>query len=271
MMEFSTHPRAAIRQARPASLMPSIALSLAVHAGALAIAPRIGAQMIEPVIDAPVIALRFIEPLAPPAPAVAVPHRPEHVRPVPQPIKAVQVPARPREQQAAPPPAAIVPVPPVPIEHADDSVLRSAPVIDTHPAAPAIVAIAEEVSPVPAEKPREVIAAVPKPSSESTKVAALGDSRVKLPHSNVAYLDNPPPAYPPAARRMRLEGLAVVRALISAEGKVEMMKLEKTSGSDLLDDAAQRAVKSWRFVPARLGTETVTHWVDIPIQFRLSD
>ncbi len=250
--------------------MPAIALSLAVHAGALVIVPHIGAQMIEPIIDAPVIALRFIEPVAPPAPAVAVPHRPEHVHPDPQPIKAVQVPARPREQQA-PPPAAIVPVPPAPIEHAGDPVIRSAPVIDTPPAAPSIVAIAEEVAPVPAEKPREVIAAVTKPSSESAQVAALGDSRVKLPHYNVAYLNNPPPAYPPAARRMRLEGLAVVRALISIEGKVETMKLEKTSGSDLLDDAAQRAVKSWRFVPARLGAETVAHWVDIPIQFRLSD
>ena len=249
--------------------MPAIALSLAVHAGALAIVPRIGAQMIETVIDAPVIALRFIEPLAPPAPAVAVPHRPEHVHPVPQPIKAVQVPARPREQMA--PPAATVPVPPAPIEHAGDPVLRSAPIIDTPPGAPPTVSIAEEVAPVPAEKPREVVAAVTKPGSESTQVAALGDSRVKLPHYNVAYLNNPPPAYPPAARRMRLEGLAVVRALINADGKVETLKLEKTSGSDLLDDAAQRAVKSWRFVPARLGTETVTHWVDIPIQFRLSD
>ncbi|MFM9886345.1 MAG: energy transducer TonB [Burkholderiales bacterium] len=249
--------------------MPAIALSLAVHAGALAIAPRIGAQMIEPVVDAPVIALRFIEPIAPPAPVVEVPLRTEHVRPEPQPIKGVQVPARPREQPSQP--VAAVAVTPTPSEHADDPVLRSAPVTEAPPAAVPMVAIADEVAPIPAEKPREVIAAGTKASSEATQVAVQGDSRVKLPHYNVAYLNNPPPAYPAAARRMRLEGLAVVRALISVEGKVETMKLEKTSGSDLLDDAAQRAVKSWRFVPARLGTETVAHWVDIPIQFRLSD
>ncbi len=149
--------------------------------------------------------------------------------------------------------------------------IRAAPTIDTPPVAPPIAVTAEEVAPVPAEKPREVMAAATKPSNESTHVAALGDSRVKLPHYNVAYLNNPPPTYPAAARRMRLEGLAVVRALINVDGNVETLKLEKTSGSDLLDDAAQRAVKSWRFVPARLGTETVAHWVDIPIQFRLSD
>ncbi|MFM9885616.1 MAG: energy transducer TonB [Burkholderiales bacterium] len=245
--------------------MPAIALSLAVHAGALAIAPRIGAQMIEPVVDAPAIALRFIAPIAPPPPAVEAPRRAENVLPVPQPIK--QMPVRLRAQQS--PPA--VPVPPAQIEHADEPVLHPTPFIERPPAAAPIVAIAEEVAPMPAEKPREVTAAVTKTSSEATQVAALGDSRVKPPHYNVAYLNNPPPASPAAARRMRLEGLAVVRALISVEGRVETMKLEKTSGSDLLDDAAQRAVKSWRFVPARLGAETVAHWVDIPIQFRLSD
>ena len=268
-MELSSNTRAGLRPARAASILPAIAVSLAIHAGAFAIASGLGVQFLEPVIEAPVVALRFVEPVTPPAPVVEVPWRTEPVQPSPPQIKAVRMPARPREQQV--PPASAVTVPPAPIEYAEDPVIRASPTIATPSAAPPIAAITEEVLPAPAEKPREVVAAVTKSSSASTQMAPPDDSRVKLPHYNVAYLNNPLPAYPPAARRMRLEGLAVVRALISAEGKVETLKLEKTSGSDLLDDAAQRAVKSWRFVPARLGTETVARWVDVPIQFRLSD
>ncbi|MFN0301737.1 MAG: energy transducer TonB [Burkholderiales bacterium] len=271
-MELSSNTHARLRPARAASILPAIAVSFAIHAGAFAIAWGLGVPFLEPVVEAPVVALRFVEPVTPPAPVVEAPRRTEPDQPNPPPIKAARKP--PREQQVPPVPA--VTVPPAPIEHSEGPVIRASPTIAPASAPAPIAVIAEEDVPMPAEKSREVAAVVTKSSNESTQMAPpddsrVNDSRIKLPHYNVAYLNNPLPAYPPAARRMRLEGLAVVRALISAEGKVESLKLEKTSGSDLLDDAAQRAVKSWRFVPARLGTETVAHWVDVPIQFRLSD
>ncbi len=261
-----------------ASLAPAVMLSVAVHAAALSMVPGFGVR--QPDIEPIVLAVRVIEPVAVPVAEPA--RRPEHIHPPVEPGHAPPLAKRPLREQVLQKRAPAMPRP----VHADNLAVGSAPAIETPPAAAPDTAAAEE-APLAAETPREVNAAPPIADSGSNAdisniansannfntapLAALGHPRVKPPHHNVAYLDNPPPAYPPAARRMRLEGLAIVRALVSAEGKVESMKIEKTSGSDLLDDAAQRAVKGWRFVPARIGTEAVAHWVDIPIQFRLSD
>jgi protein TonB len=44
---------------------------------------------------------------------------------------------------------------------------------------------------------------------------------------------------------------------------------ERTSGSGHLDSAALETVKTWRFVPARQGRESIEAWVLVPIVFRL--
>ena len=56
---------------------------------------------------------------------------------------------------------------------------------------------------------------------------------------------------------------------VSTEGRALDVLVEHSSGWRLLDDAAQSAVRSWRFVPARQGNETVAAWVLVPIQFAL--
>jgi len=37
----------------------------------------------------------------------------------------------------------------------------------------------------------------------------------------------------------------------------------------VLDQAALKAVKNWRFVPARRGSEAMVAWVEIPVVFKL--
>jgi protein TonB len=83
------------------------------------------------------------------------------------------------------------------------------------------------------------------------------------------YLHNPKPAYPPIARRLKLEGTVIVQVLVSAAGKPAIVRLGKSSGSSVLDQAALTAVQSWSFIPARQGGEPVPAWVDIPIRFHL--
>jgi hypothetical protein len=34
---------------------------------------------------------------------------------------------------------------------------------------------------------------------------------------------------------------------------------------------ALTAVRNWRFLPARRGTEAIADWVDVPVRFRLQD
>ena len=52
-------------------------------------------------------------------------------------------------------------------------------------------------------------------------------------------------------------------------GTTDNVELKQTSGSPRLDAAALEAVKRWRFVPARQGSEAVASWVVIPVSFSL--
>jgi periplasmic protein TonB len=85
------------------------------------------------------------------------------------------------------------------------------------------------------------------------------------------YLKNPPPEYPPAARRRGYEGTIMMEVFVDREGKVQDLRLLRSSGYDMLDRAAMRAVKGWRFAPARQGEENVDMWVTVPLTFRLKE
>lgn len=76
--------------------------------------------------------------------------------------------------------------------------------------------------------------------------------------------------YPAAAKRLRLQGTVVVRVQVSATGLPESLRIERSSGAELLDETALAAIRTWRFAPARRGSEPVAHWVDVPIRFRLN-
>lgn len=90
------------------------------------------------------------------------------------------------------------------------------------------------------------------------------------PSYDAAYLNNPVPQYPAAARRLRLQGTTTVRVLVSPEGHPKTVKLEKTSGARILDEAALDAVQHWLFVPARRGDKPIAAEVDVPVRFRLN-
>lgn len=89
------------------------------------------------------------------------------------------------------------------------------------------------------------------------------------PAFNAAYLRNPPPRYPLAARRNGDEGTVMLRVLVTTEGTAARVELDRTSGSASLDSAALEAVRNWRFVPARRGSQNVEDWVRVPVVFRL--
>jgi len=89
--------------------------------------------------------------------------------------------------------------------------------------------------------------------------------------SSVGYLYNPRPEYPAAARRLHLEGNVLLHVLVDETGSPDEIRIARSSGVELLDDAALAKVRTWRFTPARYGDAAIAHWVDIPIRFRLED
>jgi len=107
------------------------------------------------------------------------------------------------------------------------------------------------------------------PGGKEGSVASVKPAPFVGPSYGAAYLHNAPPRYPPVARRMRLEGTATVRVLVGTDGHAERARLVKTSGTQMLDDAALEAVQRWTFVPARQGDTPVAAEVDVPVRFRL--
>lgn len=95
-------------------------------------------------------------------------------------------------------------------------------------------------------------------------------SRIEPPRFDVAYLNNPSPAYPPISRRLREQGKVWLKVRVSADGGAEQIHIHVSSGASRLDNAAIDAVRRWRFVPARRGDEAVAGWALVPINFQLS-
>jgi len=86
---------------------------------------------------------------------------------------------------------------------------------------------------------------------------------------DVEYLYNPPPGYPPRARRMGMEGEVLIRTRVLRNGRCDELELVQSSGYALLDRAAMEAIRKWRFRPALRGDEQVSSRIEIPVRFRL--
>lgn len=91
-----------------------------------------------------------------------------------------------------------------------------------------------------------------------------------IPRFDADYLDNPKPAYPPLSRRLREEGVVMVRVHVMPNGLPDAVELKRSSGSARLDESALAAVRRWKFVPATSAGTAVAAWVVVPIAFSLS-
>ncbi len=99
----------------------------------------------------------------------------------------------------------------------------------------------------------------------------LGNGETDKGFVGVRYAHVAKPKYPRRARRMGWEGTTLLRVLINPKGETETIVVTRSSGFSTLDKAAVKAVKRWRFHPARSGSEAVESWVKIPIVFDLEE
>jgi protein TonB len=83
------------------------------------------------------------------------------------------------------------------------------------------------------------------------------------------YRENPPPNYPRIARRKGYEGTVVLEVLVNPEGKVDDCRILSSCGYSILDKAAMRSVRNWRFEPGMRRDKKVEMWVKVPIKFQL--
>lgn len=77
-----------------------------------------------------------------------------------------------------------------------------------------------------------------------------------------------PPRYPLELRRARVEGEAVMRFIIDAEGKVGKITVESAT-HDSFGKASEEAIRQWRYKPAQRIGKPVTVEVRIAVPFNL--
>ncbi|MFA5514719.1 MAG: energy transducer TonB [Desulfuromonadales bacterium] len=83
------------------------------------------------------------------------------------------------------------------------------------------------------------------------------------------YDSNAPPDYPHIARRFGWQGDVLLRVRVKNTGIVAAVRIEKSSGYEVLDQSARDAVRRWRFKPALVGLLPVESQALVPIRFQM--
>ncbi len=191
----------------------------------------------------------------------------------PDPVKLAQKPPPPRRKPSVPQPSEKIPSAASREEKADDDQV------------PESLAAAKE-SPLFARPPAEGLladAAAEKLAVPGVQTAALpsggglrsGSSQGAATATAARYsgegLSNSKPRYPYSSRRRGEEGRVVLRVRVTVSGAPAEVRVLSSSGFRRLDQAALRAVKSWRFLPARRNGKNVAGSVEVPVTFNLTD
>jgi len=130
-----------------------------------------------------------------------------------------------------------------PVPASSDSTVPALPEVTSTTAATTSASDAAK-APAPAESKKNVVAALPSDTElpgEKTAVILSSQGAEKR------LIRHQPPVYPAEARKRRMEGTVVLKAVVSEGGKVEGVRL--VEGDPTLAAAAISAVKQWRYRP----------------------
>ena len=119
-------------------------------------------------------------------------------------------------------------------------------------------------------EPAETTAVNSAPTSQTNR-NSTSEQQVTEANYRANYLHNPAPEYPLLARNREWTGKVLLRVSVSAAGSCESIELAQSSGHDVLDEAAQQAVKQWKFIPAKRGETVIASIVMVPIVFNLTE
>ena len=158
------------------------------------------------------------------------------------------------------PPLPPIPPPPVPIPPTAHPIAKPVPVVPSH--RPDLAPPSDDAPPTDEGTPiaRDVVVPV-----------APVDHGEPAPSVQTLTTDRAPaPPYPPMAERRRITGTVVLLILVDATGAPAQVDVERSSGSKLLDEAAQTFVRRrWHFVPSQRDGVAVSAYARVPIHFTL--
>ena len=168
-----------------------------------------------------------------------------------------QMPERPVEPQPETPPAQQAPQPPRTPQMA--TLDLAVPQLSSNIS---IAASAPSLQGLTAQTPTAAAPSTPIAAAAATPSAPSNDSEV-IPLNQVL------PVYPDSARRRGIEGYVKLAFTITADGKVENVRVIEASPENVFNREARRAAVRWRFAPRREGGQLVEREAVKTLQFRL--
>lgn len=172
-------------------------------------------------------------------------------------------------------------------------VAPAAPPAAPKPAAPVTPTVAVPETP-PLPTPTSIPTTIPEPSGEpwmpteplpvGNPAPSAGEPSTGVPSTGTALgagdVDvaaalrptSPLPRYPDLLRVQRLEGRAVARFIVGADGRVELGSVQILEASHpAFAESVRAVVARLRFSPARVGRRPVRQLVEVPFGFRVTE
>ncbi|QEY58759.1 energy transducer TonB [Pseudomonas sp. C27(2019)] len=168
-----------------------------------------------------------------------------------------QMPEKPVEPQPETPPTQQAPQPP------------RTPQVATLDLAVPQLSSSISVATVAAPSLQGLTAQTPAPVAPAAPAAAPAAPSAPSNDSEVIPLNQVLPVYPDSARRRGIEGYVKLAFTITAEGKVENVRVIEASPENVFNREARRAAVRWRFAPRREGGQLVEREAVKTLQFRL--
>jgi protein TonB len=135
---------------------------------------------------------------------------------------------------------------------------------------PTVTITAPIVNPVPAAPPTPVDSISPPSASDHAVATGSADSSgADSNPSAIGYRSRTDVQYPHESLIRREHGTVVLRVLVGADGSVQQIEVDRSSGSHALDIAARSAVSHWSFKPGMRGGIAYSAWALVPITFNL--
>ena len=91
------------------------------------------------------------------------------------------------------------------------------------------------------------------------------DTKVTMP----VLVQEVKPQYPMGARKAGIEGVSQLKIRVLPDGSVGEIQLVKSAGDSSLDEAAQKAVKQWKFKPGLSGGKPIPVVMTLSVKFEL--
>lgn len=152
-----------------------------------------------------------------------------------------------QEEPPPPPPPPEFEAPPPPFIPPPEITIQQRP----EPSANTITTVTTQV---PVAPPRP---AAPKPAVRVAPVVKAANCR--------------PPEYPPVSERLGEHGTVVLALLVGVDGKVTDSRIEKSSGYERLDKAAQVGLSRCKFTPGTVDGKPEAAWAQMKYTFKQPD